>query len=175
MKIILLSAKAQNGKDSTANILKKYFGIAGKKSIILHYGDYLKFLCSKYFDWNGEKDEQGRTVLQKFGTEKVRNTVPDFWVRNVAQFIDVFQNDYDYFIIADCRFLNEVEYMKKSFPCCVTTIRIERLNFDNGLTEEQKNHPSETALDDFVFDYVIESESGLDKLEVEVNKIIDKL
>lgn len=175
MKILLISGKAQNGKDSTSDILKKYFDEKGKKSIVLHYGDYLKFLCSKYFGWNGKKDEEGRTILQKFGTEKVRNTAPDFWVRSVAQFIDVFRNDYDYFMVADCRFLNEVEYMEKFFPCCVTTLRIERLNFDNGLTEEQKNHPSETALDNFDFDYIIKSESGLDKLEVEVNKIINRL
>ena len=37
----------------------------------------------------------------------------------------------------------------------VTTVRIVRPNFNNGLTEEQQNHESETALDDHKFDYQI--------------------
>ena len=41
--------------------------------------------------------------------------------------------------------------MCDNFDCI--TIRIIRPNFDNGLTDEQKNHPSETALDDYPMEY----------------------
>jgi hypothetical protein len=55
----------------------------------------------------------------------------------------------------------------------VTTIRVVRLNFDNGLSEAQKNHASEIELMEFKHDYHIVSKSGLDKLEVEVDKFIN--
>ena len=45
---------------------------------------------------------------------------------------------------------NEIEFSDK---WKVTTIRVNRLNFESPLTEEQQNHCSETELDDFDFDY----------------------
>lgn len=174
MKILLLGGHAFNGKDSTANILKKHFDTMGKKSIILHYGDELKAVCSKYFGWDGKKDQRGRETLQWVGTNLAREHHPTIWVDIVILFVKALFFDYDYVLIADFRFPDEcARWIEEKYN--VTTIRIERLNFDNGLTEEQKNHPSETALDNFDFDYVIKSESGLDKLEVEVNKIINRL
>ena len=56
----------------------------------------------------------------------------------------------------------------------VTTVRIERPNFDNGLTEEQKNHESETALDDYIFDYRIIN-NGDESINNEVNAFIEWL
>ena len=44
------------------------------------------------------------------------------------------------------------------------TVRIERPNYDNGLTEEQKNHPSETELDGFCFDHIIENSGTIGDL-----------
>lgn len=174
MKIILLGGSARAGKDSSANILKKYFDSVGKNSIILHYADVLKFACSKYFDAPLEKNEKTRTIWQFVGTNLARTHYPTIWVDIVILFAKALFFDKDYILVSDFRFPDEARrWIEEGYD--VTTIQIKRSNFDNGLTEEQKNHPSETALDNFQFDYVIESESGLDKLEVEVNKIIDKL
>jgi hypothetical protein len=171
-KILLLSGKAQNGKDSTANILKSHFDSINKKSIILHYGDELKSVCSKYFSWDGKKDEKGRHILQFVGTNLARRHHPTIWVDIVILFTKALFFDYDYIIVADFRFPDEyTRWIEEGYD--VTTIRIERLDFDNGLTEEQKNHASETSLDNFNFDYTIESESGLNKLQIEVEKFID--
>jgi hypothetical protein len=173
-KIILIGGYAQHGKDSTSNILKSNFDNINKKSIILHYGDVLKFVCSKYFKWDGNKDKAGRQILQLVGTNLARKHYPTIWVDIVILFVKALFFDYDYILVADFRFSDEAtRWIREGyFP---TTIRVNRLNFDNGLTEEQKNHPSETALDNFNFDYVINSESGLNNLKIEVNKIIDKL
>lgn len=172
--IFLISGKACHGKDSVANILKdKLKG----NSLIIHNADYLKYVAKQYMGWNGQKDDIGRAILQVLGTEKVRIGLnkPLFWIEKTCDVIDILKNDYDYFFVPDTRFPNEVYYPKARFPTDVLSLRVIRKNFDNGLTQEQKLHPSETALDEFDFDYVIESESGLDKLEIEVQKFIKTL
>jgi len=173
-KILLVGGYAQHGKDSTSNILKSHFDNINKKSIILHYGDVLKFVCSKYFNAPIEKNDKTRSIWQFVGTNLARKHYPTIWVDIVILFTKALFFDYDYILVADFRFTDEsTRWIEEGyFP---TTIRVNRLNFDNGLTEEQKKHPSETALDNFNFDYVINSESGLDNLEIEINKIIDRL
>ena len=83
----------------------------------------------------------------------------------------MFKNEWNYVLISDCRFSNELNRYDETWN--TTTVRVNRLNFESNLTLEQKNHISETALDDYHFDYVINSESGLDKLEKEVNKFLE--
>jgi hypothetical protein len=170
--ILLLSGLAQSGKDSTANILKEK--LLPKKSLIIHNADYLKYIASQYLGWNGEKTEENRTMLQLLGTEKTKIALnkPLFWIEKTCDIIEILKNDFDYFMIPDTRFMSEIYYPKSRFPNDVITIRVHRLNFDNGLTETQKNHISETELVNFKHDYDIISESGLDKLEVEINKFI---
>lgn len=170
-KIFLISGKGQHGKDSTGNILKKKLN---GKTLILHNADYLKYIAKEYLGWDGKKDSAGRTLLQTLGTEKIRLGMnrPLFWVEKSCDIIDILAEDFDYFVICDVRFKNELYLPQARFPDKVVSIRVERLNFDNGLSEEQKQHSSETDLDNFSFDYYIRSESGLDKLEIELNRII---
>jgi hypothetical protein len=171
--IINSSGKAQHGKTSTALFLQKK--LPGK-SLIIHHADYLKFICQKYLGWNGEKDDYGRTLLQTIGTEKIRMKYKNtFWVDRTCDLIDIFKNDYAWFLIPDCRFRDEIYTTMARFPDYVTNIKVVRLNFDNGLSEEQKNHQSEIDLDNFNFDYHIVSESGLDNLEKQVNIFIEEL
>ena len=173
-QIFLISGKAQAGKDSTANFLKQK--LPGK-SLIIHNADYLKYIAKEYMGWNGQKDKQGRALLQWLGTDKIRLELkkPLFWVDKTCEVIEILEDTYDYFIVSDVRFSNEVFFPKARFPRLVTTIRVERLNFYNGLTEEQQRHLSEIDLDDFDFDYRVISENGLDNLEIEVDKLIKKL
>lgn len=174
MKIILISAHANCGKDATAEILKDYFEEQGKKVLITHFADLLKYICRTYFGWNGVKDEVGREILQIRGTNQIRKVYPDFWVDFVYKLLTVFNDEWDYVMIPDCRFPNEIEYFKNS-DFDVTTIRVNRLNFVSPLTPEQQQHPSETALDNYTHDYTINSESGLDKLRSEIMKIAGDL
>ena len=173
-QIFLISGKAQAGKDSTANFLKQKLD---GKSLIIHNADYLKYIAKEYMGWDGQKDKQGRALLQNLGTEKVRMGLgkPLFWVEKSCDVIDILKDDYDYFMIPDTRFRNEIFLPKARFPSMVTTVRVERLSFYNGLTEEQQRHLSEIDLDNFDFDYRIASDNGLDNLEIEVDKFIKKL
>lgn len=172
MKIILLSAKAQHGKDATALILKELMDDDNKKVLICHYADLLKYICKTFFGWNEKKDEEGRTLLQYVGTDAIRKQNPNYWVDFISGLLKMFPNQWDYVIIPDTRFPNEIERMI-SDGWDVTTVRIERINFKNSLTDEQRNHASEIALDNYDFDYYIQSENGLDKLKLEVKKLYE--
>lgn len=161
--ILKISAKAQHGKDSFATAFKKIAEGNKNKVLIIHYGDILKYVCKQYFNWNGEKDEAGRTLLQHIGTELVRNNHPDAWVNCVIELVKGLQTEYDFVVIPDTRFPNEIEKWETT-DFFTFSIRLNRKNedgtdFDNGLTPEQKNHPSETSLDDYGFNYVIENKN----------------
>jgi hypothetical protein len=164
--IILLSGHAFSGKTTTANILKSLLEENDEKVCIIPFAAYLKFSAREYFNWNGKKDDLGRTILQDLGSD-VRKIDINFWVDIVINSIKVFEI-FDYFIIDDCRYLNEIERFT-DFGFDPLRVRIERLNFDNHLSIKQKNHASETALDNYRhWDWTISAESGIDNLRKEV-------
>ena len=143
----------------------------GKNVLIIHYAYFLKVLCRDFFGWDGNKDSVGRTILQVVGTDKGRYRNPNVWVNMTIEFIKAFGQDYDYILIPDCRFRNELDRLKKE-KFDVFTLWVHRKEFDNGLTEDQKNHPSETGLLDYKFDHVISVESKMWKLKDAVEQMI---
>ena len=173
-KIILISGHAQHGKDTVGLFLKEKFASENKKSLIIHYADFLKHFCKTYFGWNGEKNEEGRTLLQHWGTDVCRANYCDIWVDMMTALIKGICTEYDYIIIPDVRFPNEISGIIKNFNAL--TIRVIRPDFDNGLSEEQKHHSSETALDDYRdFDVVIYNDKDLSALQNKINKEFNNL
>ena len=170
-QIICISGKGEAGKDTSALMLKARLEAVGDKVLVLHYADLLKFYCKNYFGWNGDKDFIGRTLLQRIGTDIVRSKDPDYWVKEVSNFIVMFKDEFDYFIIPDCRFPNEFEYLSnQGFK--VISVRIERPQHENKLTEEQRKHRSEVSLDHYFHDYIIMNNGSLEELEEKVYKFI---
>ena len=167
MKVILISGKAQHGKDTVANVLAKELRDAGYGVLITHYADLLKYICRTFFGWDGEKDDAGRTLLQHVGTDIIRKQDPDFWVCFITRILTLFPNIWDYVIIPDARFPNEVTLIESVFDTVL--IRVYRPDFDQKLSESQQNHASETSLDDFVPDYYIKNDGTLRDLK---NKVI---
>lgn len=164
MKVILISGKAQNGKDTVAKFLHKTLVDDGNRVLITHYGDLLKYICRNYFGWDGQKDEKGRQMLQYVGTDVIRKQNPTLWVDFVAMILKYFHENWDYVIIPDCRFPNEVTTMAENGFDTVH-LRVVRSNFESPLTEEQQKHPSETALDDVTPDWYIFNDGTLQHLE----------
>ena len=171
MKVICISGKAQHGKDTTAKFLKDILEKNDQRVLITHYGDLVKYVCTTFFGWNGVKDEAGRSILQYVGTEKVRNKIPNYWVKFVSDILYLFPGEWDYVLVPDCRFPNEIDYLREN-GLNVTHIRVRRDGFDNGLTDEQKNHPSETALDGVKPDYIFVNDGTLEDLEKRIAKWI---
>lgn len=168
LNIILISGKAFNGKDSAASLLSSLIENDGGKVLITHYADLVKYVSKIFWNWNGEKDNYGRTLLQQVGTDIVRKEKPDYWVDFVKDFVKFSKSEWDYVIIPDVRFSNEINTWKNIDGINSIAIRVNRLNFESTLTEEQKRHPSETALDDWEFDYYINAENDMDSFKKEV-------
>lgn len=103
-----------------------------------------------------------RELLQKLGTEAMRNGLhPDTWVNALmSEFIPYSARGSQYeevaskWIITDTRFPNEAQAIKQRGG---VVIRVNR-GIDNG------SHPSETALDNYIFDYHIDNNGTLESL-----------
>lgn len=160
MKVICISGKAGHGKDTAALYLKEQLALGENSVLIAHYGDLVKYVCKTFFDWDGQKNEAGREMLQTVGTDIIRSEDPDYWVRFVADMLRFFKPAWDYVLIPDCRFPGEIEYLIKS-GFDVTHMRIIRDNYVSELTEEQQNHPSETSLDDYLPDIYVHNSGYL--------------
>lgn len=144
----------------------------------------------------GEKEIKQMTVrefLQRLGTEAIRNGLhPNTWVN--ALFADYKEQFYQYkgeqegfmmlpnWIITDLRFSNEYEAVKKKGGLC---IRVERgtqtayysdLLSDSSPLEHAKRgedlHSSETELDSYDFDYVLNNSGSIEDLVEEVRKML---
>jgi len=169
--VITISGKAEAGKDTTALYFKEMAELSGKTALIIHNADYLKFICKTYFGWDGHKDEKGRKLLQSVGTEVARSRRPDIWVEIILSFLAGFGDDFDFVLIPDCRFPNEIELVKENHSAI--SVVVTRPFHKSRLTEEEKNHRSETALDGYVFDYHIENNSDLNHLCSEVYEFMN--
>lgn len=171
MKILAISGHAQNGKDTVAGLLRDCLKTDGNRVLVAHYADLLKYMCRTFFDWDGNKDEKGRHILQYVGTDIIRKQAPDFWVDFISSVLTYFNENWDYVLIPDTRFPNEIDRLiSKGFD--VTHVRVVRPNFESPLTKEQQKHPSETALDNVNPDFYIYNEGSIEELQAKINKWI---
>lgn len=169
MKILAISGHAQNGKDTVAGLIKDSLKADGNRVLVAHYADLLKYMCRTFFDWDGNKDEKGRHILQYVGTDIIRKQAPDFWVDFISSVLTYFKENWDYVLIPDTRFPNEIDKLiSNGFD--VIHIRVVRPNFESPLTEEQQSHPSETALDNVNPDFYICNEGSIAELQIKINE-----
>ena len=170
--ILSFSGKARHGKDTSAFIAKEI--LEGKGFLCAHmaYADYLKFIAEKLYGWSGTKDESGRTLLQTLATE-VRERNPNFWVDQVVYATSNILPHYNFILISDARYPNEITRWKEQ-GYTVITIKIVRKNFNNGLTQEQKQHESETALEEYSFDYKIVS-ANRNELQKKITDLVKEI
>ncbi len=171
MKVCCISAKARHGKDTAAEILKEYLEQRGHGVLIIHFADLLKYICKQFFGWNGVKNEAGRSLLQYIGTDVVGKKNPAYWAEFVVSFLKMFENEWDYVLIPDCRYPVEVATVERAFD--TTVLRVERPDFDNGLTEAQKNHPSEVDMDNYHFDIILYNDKGIEEFTSKVCDFAD--
>lgn len=121
-----------------------------------------------------------REFLQRLGTEAIRdNTHTNAWVN--ALFADykatldisdgVARDKWPDWIITDCRFPNEAEAIKDRGGMVVRIDR--RLPTAPYQTLEQR-HPSETSLDSWIFDYIINNNGTIEELTGKVKKMLEE-
>lgn len=172
MRVICVSGKAGHGKDTAASMLKEMLEENGFRVIVTHYADLVKYVCRTFFDWDGKKDRQGRWLLQYVGTDVVRSYDDAFWVSFVSDILYMFRDKWDYAIIPDTRFPNEIELMREVFPD-TTHMRVERSNYMSTLTSDAQMHSSETALDDYIAAVYIDNGGSLEDLRANLAVWLD--
>lgn len=164
MHAILISGAAGAGKDLVGGTMVNYLTATGHRAIITHYADLLKFMLKEYAGWNCKKDEEGRTLLQHYGVDVIRKKYPDFFVQFILYMTEFFGVDWEYLIIPDVRWPNEISILKES-GIKTTYIRICRWgHYESPLTEEQQNNESEHALDGYPADYVLINDASKERL-----------
>lgn len=183
MKVVAISGKARHGKDTVATELKKQLEEMGGKVLIIHQGDFLKWIAKSYLGWNGKKDEEGRSLLQWIGTHNREVGLDDVYVETVINIIALLSDKFDYVIIPDLRYKNELHRLKAKYQDDCYLVRVNRVVFNNSkysaykndLTEEQNKHKSETDLDYFLgWEYII-TNYVLEGIPDQVNKIVEEL
>lgn len=162
MKVIAISGKAESGKDTIAKEIKYLLEEQNYKVMIIHFADVLKFVCRQYFDWDGQKDDYGRSLLQQVGTEMREKNNPNMWVNITKELIRGIGAEFNWVLVPDTRFKEEINMLNEYFDC--TSVRILRQDINsygmasdhiNHLTDEQRAHKSECDLDDYKFDHFI--------------------
>ena len=172
--IYLISGKARHGKDTTAAMIKNYYEEKGKKVINLQYSSYIKEYAKKISNWDGSEETKPRELLQQLGTNVIRQKIDSlFFVNAIIKDIKVYSYFFDVIIVSDVRAPEEIDYPKNNFDN-VISFNIRRTNFEDGLTEEQRKHYTEIALDNYEkFDYIIMNDGSTEDLKVKVDKILE--
>lgn len=121
----------------------------------------------EYKDVYLRKTESSRQLLQTEGTEVGRNFDKDIWVNYLDNWIKVFNDrGINTFVISDCRFMNEFNYVKNSGGIMIKIVAPKRnhsrlLQESNGnqeIYDKISTHRSECDLDsltDDMFNLVI--------------------
>lgn len=115
-----------------------------------------------------------RLLLQLLGTECGREILhPNIWVNSLMSEYKMLSHSgptrdlkFPNWVISDTRFPNEFEAVKSRGGLC---IKVER-----GETNVENIHPSETALDGYTFDYVLDNNGTIKELVEKVKVILKK-
>lgn len=172
-KIVVISGKATHGKDETSKKIMAVLEKEGKKCLSIAVGDALKSAAAKYFGWNGEKDEKGRSLLQSMAMLARKNN-PGVWSNILNELIEAFGPEYDYVFVADMRFPIEIDSLKKKFPGKVRSILVKRVNYESTLTANQKNDITEISMEGYPFDDLIINDT-LQGLEETCNRLAKRI
>lgn len=172
MILIGLGHKARQGKDYVSNYMKE----ALPSLVSLYsFARELKLYCKEHHEelltqWQlanqtkqipacKEDPIYGYTrILQWYGTDVARKANPNRWVEAVAERIKT--DGPEIGIITDVRFPNEAAYIKENSGYTVDVVR--RLADGTQFLDPNRdpNHASETALDDYNFDFIISVRDG---------------
>lgn len=173
MKLYLICGKARAGKDTFAKLIKQEEEKDNNKVCILKLTAPLYSWAEDYFNYDKEKDEKPRELLQTLGYDILQFKLKkkDFLLDYLITTIEVLDNYYDVGLITDGRLVHEIEVLKEKYPNIKTILLTNKQ--DNKLTNKEKNHQTEIDLDDYKdFDYIVENKD-MESLKLEALKIVE--
>lgn len=173
-KIFILSGRARSGKGKVSKIIENFY--SNSKTITVSFGHYIKDYAKKVSDWDGKEETKPRDLLQQLGIELVKNKIDDkLFIWRIIEDIEIFSYFYDIIIVNDARLIDEIETLKNKYDKAIS-IRIKRDNFDNGLTQIQKQHLTEVNLNNYdKFDYVIYNNEDEKALKEKIESILKEV
>jgi len=155
--------KARQGKDLAAQAIVDYyenrrfqFSKHGLKPPVkaqrIGFADALYEVC---------RTEYGMIVkdaplLQRVGAER-RELDPLYWVKRAFERV---QGDANVVVISDVRYRNEVEYIKAKGGYSVNVTRLNRDGSRFVAQDRPADHPSETELDSYTWDFRLLNSDG---------------
>lgn len=173
VKLIGLHGKAGSGKDFIAsNCLSDYFKFA--------FANHFKIdIVRKYIFTHEEvfetKPDHVRHRLQQIGTEENRDVYGvDTWADAAEAWLHSINkaNGLDKFVISDCRFDNEAEWVRRKGGIM---IKIESNRGRSGMDDVAKAHVSEAGISDDLIDFYVINDEGtdVDSLKWQINSILE--
>ncbi len=139
MEVIGFTAKVGGGKDTAGRLVTEALEEKGYRVTKLSFAKYLKDICCMMFGWDRERLEHDfdykegdtlddgspdpaclalgmtrRVIMQKIGTEAMRDGLHyDIWIIALKLAIGRGEyDDYDYGLLTDCRFINELQFVR---------------------------------------------------------------
>lgn len=146
-----------SGKTYESNRLFNELDQEGYKPTLIYFADALRDYCWKLLNWKPANDDDydtfkksvftcsnfgievsGRELLQRLGTEIMRDYDPEVWIRIYERKVkEAFQNGYTHILTPDVRFENEKEAItrigKSVFMFC--NYRSDRYSINNHASE----------------------------------------
>lgn len=160
-KIVGLAGKKQVGKDTVAKYLSLKYGYQK-----LAFGDFVKnevktMLKAVGIIYQEEDKEKFRWLLQRWGDFR-KEQDPQYWIKKVFHEVQ----KYPRVVISDCRFINEIEEVKKRGGVVFKIIRNTNL---------KDSHPSEKEIDLYQnFDAIIENNGTIEELYQKIDLLCQK-
>ncbi len=172
-KVYIFAGVARSGKDTSADYMKELLEKEGRKVIKLQFSSYIKMYAKEITSWDGSEETKPRELLQTIGTDIIRNKIDYyFFIKRIIDDIKVYSYFFDTILISDARLKEEITTIKENFKY-VKSIFVDRPSFDNNLTDEEKEHITETGLEGYNdYDYTLINDSTIDALKEKVNKIV---
>lgn len=161
MKIYVIAGKAKCGKNTFGELIREELKEYGYKPCLISITAPLYYYAENFFDYNPNSDDKPREFLQKMGTDIIKDKLnkKTFLLDRMSEDIEILQEFFDTFIITDARYESELDYLKEKYDN-VCRIKLIRKDYDDKLSDEERSHITETALDNCDdFDYIIENES----------------
>lgn len=153
---IAFAGRARRGKNEAANVLL----VQGYTE--LRFSDRLYEVHNKVYEMLDVPVQKNGNLLQLIGTDIGRSHDPDIWLKYFDRKLNELPADADV-VCTDVRFENEVEFLKsRGFK----VVGIYRMNAPPSGRND--NHPSETALDWYEFDYTIHNDGTIEELHAKV-------
>jgi len=163
MKVVLIGHKARQGKDTFAEMLKNILITdRGVKASIFNFASPMKEIVAEALgvsrdtlDALKNENEHYRAILQRFGSGKMKDYFgSDVWKKLTLEHIDTLED-----IGVECVIIPDFRFHEEFIDGAIT------VNVIRPGVKISDSHVSETAMDDYVYDEIINNDRDLESLE----------